>query len=58
LLREDCRIDELAICRARSDSEFIAKIGIALEEADESKGWLELLVSSNQVSLWQRKRDA
>jgi len=40
-----------ATCRARSDAEFIAKIGIALEEADESKGWLELLVSSNQVSI-------
>ena len=40
-----------ATCRARSDAEFISKIGVALEEADESKGWLELLVSSNQVSI-------
>ena len=40
-----------ATCRARSDADFISKIGIALEEADESKGWLELLVSSNQVSI-------
>ena len=40
-----------ATCRARSDAEFISKIGVALEEADESKGWLELLVSSNQVSM-------
>src|SRR4051812_28826099 len=36
-----------ATCRARSPAEFIAKIGVAAEEADESKGWLELLVSSN-----------
>ena len=39
-----------ACCRARSDDEFIAKIGVAAEEADESKGWLELLVSSDQVT--------
>jgi four helix bundle protein len=36
-----------ATCRARSPEEFIAKIGVAAEEADESKGWLQLLVSSN-----------
>jgi four helix bundle protein len=35
-----------ATCRARSPDEFIAKIGVAAEEADESKGWLELLVRS------------
>jgi four helix bundle protein len=35
-----------ATCRARSRDEFIAKIGVAAEEADESKGWLELLVRS------------
>jgi four helix bundle protein len=29
--------------RARSDQEFIAKIGIALQEVDESCLWLELL---------------
>jgi four helix bundle protein len=39
-----------ATCRARSSAEFIAKIGVAVEEADESKGWLELLVRSNLVS--------
>ena len=36
---------------ARSDADFISKIGIALEEVDETEGWLELLVSSNQVSI-------
>jgi four helix bundle protein len=35
-----------ATCRARSTDEFIAKVGVAAEEADESKGWLELLVRS------------
>jgi four helix bundle protein len=36
-----------ATCRARSPDEFISKIGVAAEEADESKGWLQLLVESN-----------
>ena len=36
-----------ATCRARTPDEFIAKIGVAAEEADESKGWLQLLVASN-----------
>ena len=40
-----------ATCRARSPDEFIAKIGVAAEEADESKGWLQLLVASNLASI-------
>jgi four helix bundle protein len=39
-----------AACRARSRSEFIAKIGIVIKETDESKGWLLLLVESEIVS--------
>ena len=39
-----------ATCRARSAAEFIAKVGIAAEEADESKGWLELLVQSGKAA--------
>jgi len=39
-----------AACRARSTAEFIAKIGVASEEADESKGWLEALLASNNGS--------
>ncbi|HEY7058023.1 MAG TPA: four helix bundle protein [Vicinamibacterales bacterium] len=35
-----------AACRARSLAEFIAKLGLAIEEADEAKGWLLLLVES------------
>jgi four helix bundle protein len=32
-----------AACRARSDAEFAARIGVVLEEADESAFWLEIL---------------
>jgi four helix bundle protein len=31
-----------AVCRARSRREFIAKLGIVIEEADETLFWLEL----------------
>lgn len=33
-------------CRGRSRAEFVAKLGIVLEEADESGYWLELLIDS------------
>jgi four helix bundle protein len=39
-----------ATCRARSRAEFTAKMGTVAEEADECVGWLELLISANQVS--------
>jgi four helix bundle protein len=32
-----------AACRARSDKEFVSKLNIVLEEADESQYWLELI---------------
>jgi four helix bundle protein len=35
-----------AACRGRSKAEFIAKLGIVIEEADECGYWLELLVDS------------
>lgn len=38
-----------AVCRARSHAEFIAKLGIVLEEADETLFWLELLSENNIV---------
>lgn len=38
-----------AACRARSKAEFIAKIGIVAEEADETVFWLELLIETNIV---------
>src|SRR5438874_5833296 len=33
-------------CRSRSHAEFAARIGVVLEEADESELWLELLDES------------
>jgi four helix bundle protein len=36
-----------AACRGRSRAEFIAKLGIVLEESDESLLWLELIVESD-----------
>lgn len=39
-----------ASCRARSQAEFIAKIGTVEEEADETALWLELLVESGIMS--------
>jgi four helix bundle protein len=38
-----------AVGRARSQAEFIAKMGVVVEEADESVFWLELLVDSGIV---------
>jgi four helix bundle protein len=38
-----------AVCRARSKAEFISKIGIVVEEADETVFWLELLVETGTV---------
>jgi len=35
-----------ATCRARSKAEFIAKLGIVIEEADECAFWLEVIIES------------
>lgn len=35
-----------AVCRARSNAEFIAKLGVVVEEADESAFWLELIIEA------------
>ncbi len=37
-------------CRARSKTEFVAKLGIVLEEADETQLWLELIVEGKLLS--------
>ena len=34
-----------AACRARSKREFLAKLGIVEEEADESQFWLDLVIA-------------
>jgi four helix bundle protein len=31
------------VCRVRSDREFVAKMNIVLEEADETLFWLEII---------------
>lgn len=38
-----------ALYRARSKAEFIAKMGVVIEEADETVFWLELLVDAGLV---------
>jgi four helix bundle protein len=39
-----------AVCRARSRAEFIAKLGIVEEEADECAFWLELIVEGGLLA--------
>ena len=36
-----------AACRARSNADFIAKLGIVEEETDESVFWIEMLVDAD-----------
>ena len=35
-----------AACLARSRADFVSKLGVVIEEADESRYWMELLVGS------------
>ncbi len=39
-----------AVCRARSTPDFVSKLGIVLEEADETLFWIELLVECGVAS--------
>lgn len=39
--------------KARSKAEFIAKLGIAEEEADETQFWLEMIVESGTIAAKQ-----
>jgi four helix bundle protein len=39
-----------AVCRARSSAEFVSKLGVVVEEADESLYWLEMLLDSGTVA--------
>src|SRR3989442_14298028 len=45
-----------AACRARSRAEFLSKLGVVEEEADESVFWLEFLTDANLVRR-ERLRD-
>lgn len=38
-----------AVCRARSKAEFISKMGIVVEESDETVFWLEVLTETKIV---------
>ena len=38
-----------AACRARSKAEFLAKLGIVEEEADESAFWLEVIIEDGML---------
>ena len=38
-----------AVCKARSRADFISKLGIVEEEADETVFWLEFLGESGAV---------
>ena len=42
-----------AACRGRSKAEFLSKLGIVLEESDESEFWMELIIEAN---LMKRER--
>lgn len=51
LLRSACSVgaNYRAACRARSRADFISKMGIVLEEADETAYWIELLQETNKA---------
>ena len=38
-----------AACRAKSTADFVSKMGIVEEEADETTYWMELLIESGLV---------
>lgn len=39
-----------AACRARSKPEFVAKLGVVEEEADETAFWLELIIETGLLN--------
>jgi len=38
-------------CRARSSADWINKLGVVIEEADESAYWLELIIEGKLLSV-------
>src|SRR6266571_1871525 len=40
-----------AACRGRSKAEFISKLGVVEEEADESAFWLELIIEGGLLRI-------
>ena len=50
-----------AVCRAKSDADFISKMGTVVEEVDESAFWLELMENtgvSSSASIGPLKTEA
>ena len=39
-----------AVCRSRSNRDFVAKLGVVIEESDETSYWLEILVDAKIVT--------
>jgi len=39
-----------AVCRARSDKEFVSKMNIVLEEADETLFWIEIIIAKQWMT--------
>lgn len=39
-----------AVCRAKSDKDFISKMGTVIEEADETLFWLEMIEESKIIN--------
>ena len=52
LIRSACSVaaNYRAVCKARSRADFINKLGVVEEEADETLFWLEMLVDSGKSS--------
>ena len=47
-----------AVCRARSDKEFISKMNIVLEEVDECAFWLEIIQEKNWFTVVEILKEA
>lgn len=45
-----------ATCRARSRAEFVAKLGVVVEEADESHMWLDMIIRLKLVTNGEAER--
>ena len=39
-----------AVCRSRSKAEFTAKLGVVVEDADETVFWLEIIVDTDMIA--------
>ena len=42
--------NDRSACRGRSRAEFLARLGIVLEEVDESCYWLEIIIQDSMLS--------